>query len=73
MPEFTIERQFLIPKYRYETYEAADLETALQMDAENDNWDVERTGWGGCIEKVTGAWAGDQAHVGPDLINKAPG
>ncbi|WP_024516987.1 hypothetical protein [Bradyrhizobium sp. Tv2a-2] len=72
MPKFTIERTYDVPHYRHETYEAPDLEAALKMDAENDDWEGQKADWETTgPERVTGAWAGDSAYVGEQLIKEA--
>lgn len=69
MPKFTIERTFDVPHYRHVTYDAPDLETALKMDAENDDWDNQKEDFD-CSgpERVIGAWKGEDAYSGPDLM-----
>lgn len=72
MPKFTIERSYDVPHYRQETYEAATLEEAIKMDAENDNWDDQKASFDGCgPEEITGAWEGDRAYFGTDLTSEA--
>jgi hypothetical protein len=71
MPTFTIERTYDVPHFRQETYEAASIEEALKMDAKNDEWEGQKADWDCCgPERVTGAWEGDRAYVGKDLLSK---
>lgn len=70
MPQFTIESQFLVPIYRsHATYEAATPAEALRMAFEDDNWDASKTDYDSCREtEITGAWEGEEAHVGSNLL-----
>lgn len=73
MPKFTIEMTYDVPHYRQHTYEAATLEEALKLAREDSDWgdekeDVEAHG----PDRVTGAWAGEQAYVGDDLTMTSP-
>lgn len=71
MPKFTIERTYDVPHYRHVTYEAATFEEALQLDSQNDNWDRQTADYETCSpERVTGAWAGDEAYNGADIAPK---
>lgn len=72
MPRFTIESQFLIPVYRHETYDAPTLEAARQMAIDDDNWDASKTDYNSCgPTEVTGAWEGETAYAGPNLLAEA--
>lgn len=69
MPKFTIERQFLVPHYRHATYNAPDLATALKMAEEDQDWDRQIADYDNSRpEETTGAWEGDDAYHGPDLL-----
>lgn len=74
MAEFTIEITFDVPHYRQKTYEAATLEEALALAKADDDWDNQVADYD-CSgpERITGAWSGDRAYVGPDLTAELDG
>ena len=61
----------LSPNGRYmavQTGVAPDLATALQMDEENQDWELQNKDYDNSSpDRVTGAWAGDTAYNGEDL------
>lgn len=73
MPQFTIEMTFDVPHYRQKTYEAATLEEALAQAKADDDWDHQIADYDCCgPERVTGAWEGDTAYRGKDLLAPSP-
>lgn len=71
MPKFTIERQFLVPHYRHTTYEAATLAEALQLAEQDQNWNNQVADYDNSRpDETTGAWEGEEAYSGPDLLAK---
>lgn len=73
MPAFTIETSFDVPHYRHKTYQAETLEEALAMNAADDDWSGQKADFETCgDDRVTGAWAGEEDHVGADLMPALP-
>jgi hypothetical protein len=69
MPRFTIEQTFMVPHSRRRTYDARDLDDALRQAAADDDWEDQSKDYDGSTDaKFTGAWRGDLAYVGPDLL-----
>ncbi len=70
MPLYTIEMAYDVPNYRQHTYEAASLAEALALAKADDQWDDSKPDYDcASVERVTGAWAGDTAYRGRDLLN----
>lgn len=72
MPAFTIETTFDVPHYRHTTYEAATLEEALALAGADQEWSHQKADYDSSgAERQTGAWAGDTAYHGAQLIPPA--
>lgn len=72
MATFTIEIQELVPNYLHVTVEADNLDAAIKQAKEeaalDPNWCLD---WENVRpEKVTGAWEGESAYCGNDLLAK---
>jgi hypothetical protein len=73
MPQFTIETTYDVPHFRHTTYEADTLEAALALAAADQEWDNQKADFDASgEERQTGAWAGDTAYHGAQLIPPAP-